>query len=127
METELDELFDDLNRSLFDGQLPKYHVRRREPQNGEYGSIDHATRTIWLCRLSDLRKTLLHEMCHIGTDGHGRRFRAQLRHLAKRGETWAQEERAYYLRKALGLKGDPWIAFLQLASDATGALRPSLL
>ena len=127
METDLDRLFDDLNRSLFDGQLPKYRVRRREPQNGEYGWIDDAARTIWVCRLCDLRKTLLHEMCHIGADGHGRRFRARLRHLVRRGETWAQEERAYYLQRALGLKADPWIAFLQLASDARGGLHLGLL
>jgi hypothetical protein len=127
METDLDRLFDDLNNSLFDGQLPKYRVRQRQAEETEYGFIDDAARTIWICRSDELRKTLLHEMCHIGTDGHGRLFRAKLRHLVRRGETWAQDERMYYLRKALGFEPGQWMALLALASDPRGGGRVGLL
>ncbi len=122
MDTDLDRLFDDLNSRLFDGRLPKYRVRRRQPHAGEFGCIDDAARTIWICASPDVRKTLLHEMCHIGTDGHGRLFRARLRQLARCGEAWAQEERAYYLRQALGIKTSQWIALWELANDANGGL-----
>jgi Protein of unknown function DUF45 len=40
-----------------------------------------------------LRQVLLHEMCHIGSPGHGRRFRAKLARLAEGGESWAEKER----------------------------------
>jgi hypothetical protein len=35
-------------------------------------------------------------MCHIGSPGHGRRFRAKLVRLARMGEAWARRERVLY-------------------------------
>jgi hypothetical protein len=40
-----------------------------------------------------LREMLLHEMWHIGSPGHGRRFQAKLARLAEGGESWAEKER----------------------------------
>jgi hypothetical protein len=117
MDTDLDALFDQLNSSLFEGCLPKYRVRRRETQSGEHGFINDETRTIWICNPPDVRQTLLHEMCHIGTLGHGRLFRAKLRRLAQRGEPWAKAERTYYLRAELGMKAGGWIALWEFARD----------
>jgi len=122
MDTDLDVLFDQLNNSLFMGSLPTYRVRRRKPQNGEHGFINDAARIIWICSSPDVRQTLLHEMCHIGTVGHGRLFRAKLRRLAQRGETWAQAERVYYLRAELSMKAGGWIALWEFARDFKGGL-----
>ena len=122
MDTDLDVLFEQLNGSLFEGRLPTYRVRRREPQSGEHGFIDDEARTIWICNPPDVRQTFLHEMCHIGTPGHGRLLRAKLRRLAQRGETWAQAERAYYLRVELSMKAGGWIALWEFARDFKGGL-----
>ena len=116
MDTELDRLFDTLNRECFAGRLPKYRVRTRTSQCGEYGCIDEEEQTIWICHAANLRTTLLHEMCHIGTPGHGRAFRAKLRRLAALGERWAREERAYYLRQERGIPGS-WNIWRGLAND----------
>ena len=117
MEDDLDALFDELNTRLFEGRLPTYRVQRCASHRGEHGFIDDATKTIWICDPPDVRATLLHEMCHIGTAGHGRLFRAKLRRLAQHGETWAQAERAYYLREELGLRAKPWVALWELSND----------
>ncbi len=117
MDTTLDQLFETLNRELFAGRLPKYRVRTGPARNGEYGFIDEAEHTIWICQEENLRATLLHEMCHIGTPGHGRAFRAKLRRLATLGEAWAQEERAYYLRKERGIPLGCWTIFRELANS----------
>jgi hypothetical protein len=122
MDIALDSLFDGLNADLFAGRLPKYRVRRCPPQNGEWGFIDEETRTIWICAPAETRETLLHEMCHIGTPGHGRRFRAKLKQLARRGEKWAEEERAYYLWAELGMKAEHWVALWELGRNVTGGL-----
>jgi len=114
---ELDALFAALNARFFDGRLPTYRIRRRPSQQAEHGFIEDAARTIWVCDSPDVRATLLHEMCHIGTAGHGRLFRAKLRRLARHGETWAQAERAYYLREESGLKARPWVALWELSND----------
>ena len=115
MATEPDVLFDELNTRFCEGRLPKYHVRKSAPHSGEHGFIDDEAKTIWICNPPDVRATLLHEMCHIGTSGHGRLFRAQLRRLAQRGEEWAQAERAYYLRAELGIYSESWAALWGVA------------
>lgn len=120
MDTDLDALFDRLNAGLFDGRLPKYRVCTCTPRNGERGFIDENARTIWICTSQDLRETLLHEMCHIGALGHGRPFRNRLRHLIRRGETWAQAERAYYVRAELGMRADRWISLWHCAKAMQG-------
>lgn len=76
MDTDLDALFARLNADLFDGQLPKNRVRRCTPRNRERGFIEEEARTIWICAPGESRETLLHEMCHVGTPGHGKHFRA---------------------------------------------------
>jgi hypothetical protein len=43
------------------------------------------------------RRVLLHEMCHIGCDGHGKRFQRRLALLAQKGESWAGKERKGYV------------------------------
>jgi hypothetical protein len=115
MDTELDVLFDELNTRFFDGRLPKYRVRWCAPHGREHGFIDEAAATICICDPPDVRVTLLHEMCHIGTAGHGRVFRAKLRRLARQGERWAQAERAYYLRAELGMSSGNWLALWEVA------------
>ena len=84
MDTELDTLFDRLNADLFEGRLSMHRARGCAPRTGERGFIEEEARTIWICTPREIRETLLHEMCHIGTAGHGRTFRARLRHLARR-------------------------------------------
>ena len=122
MDLGLDSLFDGLNGDLFAGRLPKYRVRRCTPRNGERGFIDEETRTIWICALGETRETLLHEMCHIGTPGHGRRFRAKLKQLARSGEKWAEEERACYLRAELSMTTEHWMALREIARHLTGGM-----
>lgn len=122
MDTALDTLFDELNADLFAGSLPKYRVQQCPPRNGERGFIDEATRTIWVCAPDEARETLLHEMCHIGTPGHGRQFRAKLKRLARSGETWAEAERAYYLRAELRMKAEHWIALWEIGRGLTNGL-----
>jgi len=122
MDLGLDSLFDGLNGDLFAGRLPKYRVRRCTPRNGERGFIDEETRTIWICALGETRETLLHEMCHRGTPGHDRRFRAKLKRLSRRGESWAQAERAYYLWAELGMKAEHWMALWEIGRDVTGGM-----
>jgi hypothetical protein len=127
MDTRLDQLFDVLNRELFAGRLPKHQVRMHPSARGEYGWIDARAQTIWLCDPLNLRQTLLHEMCHIGTPGHGRRFRAKLRQLARRGEAWAQAERAYYFREEMRLGRGPWLTLRELVSDFRGGVGSGLI
>ena len=117
---DLDQLFDDLNGTYFAGSLPKYRVRMGPSQGGEYGWIDERAHTIWLSDPSRPRETLLHEMCHIGTPGHGRRFRIKLRRLARMGEPWAHAERAYYLREELRLGAWPWMKLWTFACEVRG-------
>jgi hypothetical protein len=127
MDNDLDQVFDELNSVFFEGRLPKYRVRRCEPHGREHGFIDNTTATIWICASPEPRQTLLHEMCHIGTPGHGRLFRAQLRRLARRGETWAQAERIYYLREEIGMKANGWITLWEVAYHLRGGLSVSAI
>ena len=95
--TRLGPLFDQFNRAFFRGRLPR-HTVRWAPLGvaGAHGRLRPRARTILLARGLPprlVRQTLLHEMCHIGSLGHGRRFRTKLAHLARMGETWARRER----------------------------------
>ena len=66
---------------------------------GQYGLCRQEKQTILIrpgLDGNDLRETLLHEMCHIGSTGHGKRFQAKLARLASLGERWAEEQRASY-------------------------------
>lgn len=93
MRTEASRLFDEFNRKYWRNRLPKYRVIRRATLRGEcLGICSNQTKTILLRRDlagEDLRLTLLHEMCHIGTDswcGHGPRFLRKVHRLRRLGE-----------------------------------------
>jgi hypothetical protein len=106
--SRLDQLYDALNREFFRARLPPYTVRLGYRLG--YGFCDTAHRRILLrSGLSEstvptarhtLRQTLLHEMCHIGTRYHGKRWQAKMLRLADRGETWARDEAREYQREA---------------------------
>ncbi len=88
------------NQAFFLGRLPRYRVRRAcFDAPGQYGLCRQEKQTILIrpgLDGNDLRETLLHEMCHIGSTGHGKRFQAKLARLASLGERWAEEQRASY-------------------------------
>jgi hypothetical protein len=89
-------LYHELNQRYFRGRLPQYWVVFAQPKvTGWHGECFPARRLIQLRRGltgDELRQTLLHEMCHIGSPGHGRRFQAKLARLVEQGEPWAQAE-----------------------------------
>lgn len=103
MKTDLNRLFDELNRHYWRGRLPKYTVRRLPWKRiGSDGCCDYKTQRIELaseCPAEKLRAVLLHEMIHIQypDDGHGPQFRRQLRRLIKHGE----QELAKHLTQCL--------------------------
>jgi hypothetical protein len=87
-------LFDELNKRYWRGRLPKYRVIRRAVLRGDVlGQCDNRRRTILLrsdVTEEQLRLTLLHEMCHIGTGrgyDHGPSFLRKLHRLVRLGET----------------------------------------
>jgi hypothetical protein len=78
---DLAEMFDRFNGDYFGGRKPRYRVLRY-PMRGGDCDIEHRR-----IRISDgmegheLTYTMLHEMCHIGCLGHGRRFWDRMRRL----------------------------------------------
>jgi SprT-like family len=102
MTPSLNPLFDDLNQRFFRGRLPAYRIQfTRFEIPGKKGECDNDRRMIMLSREpkddpDGLRQWLLHEMCHIGSPGHGRRFQAKLTKLAVAGEAWAETHRQEY-------------------------------
>jgi len=93
-------LYDEFNQTFFRGRLPRYRVRRdRFDDPGQFGLCRQEKQTILIrpgLDGNDLRETLLHEMCHIGSTGHGKRFQAKLARLESLGEKWAEKQRAGY-------------------------------
>ena len=91
---EAQRLFDELNERYWHGRLPRYRVIFQAAlYGGRLGFCDDKTRTILLLRSlnrKELRLTLLHEMCHIGTpsdeESHGPRFLRNLHRLMRLGE-----------------------------------------
>lgn len=107
MNINLNRLFDQFNRTFFHGRLQKYRVRRAAHRKlvkmTNYhllcGYYDEKTLTLWISvnlKGKWLRRTILHEMCHIGIPNHGKKFQARLSRLAKAGEAWAEVERDEY-------------------------------
>lgn len=95
----LAKLYDELNKKFFRRRLPVYRVICKNLPWGLHGHCNSQERIIFLKKglgQEDLRCTLLHEMCHIGTPGHGKRFQAKLTRLSEMGETWAKEELRLY-------------------------------
>ena len=126
-------LYRQLNREFFANRLPSYHVRRHVFQQPKRrtkwvagkgyvaviashpdllpcnaGLCDSDSRTIWLWEglsSEQEREVLLHEMCHIGTPGHGPEFQLKLARLAEQGETWAEAERKVYESLCIAVSG----------------------
>lgn len=93
----LQEKFDLYNRMYFRGRLPRYRVRLSSEglSGGAHGTCDSKRQVIRLAGFAG-PLTLLHEMCHIGTANHGKRFQAKLRRLAALGVSGAVEEAKAY-------------------------------
>jgi hypothetical protein len=99
MKTEASRLFDELNRRYWKGRLPRYRVIRRQilPRR-RLGICSDKTGTILLLQSlagEELRLTLLHEMCHIGSGAgysHGPRFQKKMRRLVRLGEVKLLED-----------------------------------
>ncbi len=93
------QLYHDLNRQFFNGRLPRFRVVLCFLHGSLHGECLPERRLIRLDRSLDperMRRTLLHEMCHIGSLGHGTRFQNKLLRLATQGEKWAREEAEQY-------------------------------
>jgi SprT-like family len=101
----LTALYHELNQRFFGGRLPRYRVTFARPRvSGWHGECFPAQRLIRLRRGltgEELRRTLLHEMCHIGAPDHGRRWQAKLARLGEQGETWVQDELEGYQQNPL--------------------------
>jgi hypothetical protein len=96
--SDLTKLYDELNRLHLRGRLPSYRVRRARLKR-VLGYCSDERRLIVVQsdqRGPALRRLLLHEMCHVGSSGHGRRFQRKLRRLARRGEGQMLAECAEY-------------------------------
>ena len=92
----LDLLFNELNQKFFAGRLRRYKVRRCRLPNLE-GRCDNKNRIIRLSsslQESEVRRTLLHEMCHVrgGGNHHGRKWANEMLRLAAAGESWVEED-----------------------------------
>lgn len=106
----LEGLYDELNVELFRGKLPRAVVRwvpweKIGPYHGTTHVFSALGPSIWVNegmpgvvprpRGAKLRRILLHEMCHVAAPGSGdyeKKFLAQLKRLAARGERWAERE-----------------------------------
>ncbi len=105
---DLQRLYADLNVRFFGGRLPKTYRVVFSRQSGGNGGICLNDRSLIRLRPELLteraamhrteppeervRRVLLHEMCHIGTLGHAKRWQAKMLRLAEMGEAWAAEE-----------------------------------
>src|SRR5438105_3964594 len=92
---ELANLFQDLNKRFWRGRLRAYRVIYSKLPGNTRGVCNSKRRTIYIregLQGDQLRRVLLHEMCHIGCRYHGRKFLAHLAHLAEQGEAWANLE-----------------------------------
>ncbi len=92
----LGKQFDEFNRLCFEGRLPKYRVILSNLSNmppSAHGQCDGDSQTILLSKglsETELKVTLLHEMCHIGCVGHGKRFLNKLTRLALSNDEWVR-------------------------------------
>lgn len=102
----LQSLYEALNRTFFRGRLPRYRVIYGQPPGDPRACSGYCDPEALLIYVEPspptpevLRRILLHEMCHIGSLGHGKRFQAKLRRLAAMGEEWATEEAEQYAKE----------------------------
>ncbi len=99
----IQHLFVQLNQKLFDGKLPVYRVRFSPRVKGCWYGFCYVKRRVITLRPTlqgeELRRTLIHEMCHIGTGPeHRKPWQARMLAVADKGEPWAREEVEKYLR-----------------------------
>ena len=97
--SKLTQLYRELNQRFWNGRLPDYRVRFCKLPVGKKGECLSERGLIRLTvglEEDELRRTLLHEMCHIGCHYHGQKFLARLIRLAEQGEQWATEEAEMY-------------------------------
>lgn len=108
-EPRLVEIYNELNGRFFSGILPKFKVVYSNNFSdgfdpGQLGECDEKRRLIRISPAlreapGQLRKMLLHEMCHIDGKGHGKKFQRRLQRLAGQGESWAAPEAASYAKQ----------------------------
>lgn len=121
--SQLGALFDDLNERFFGGRLPRYRVVRSSKLK-ECVIEGDCDRERLLIRISpgiegdELRRVLVHEMCHHEAQGHGPEFLAQLEMLERAGEDWIGEER----ERCLASDERPFGEQLQEALDDIAAM-----
>jgi len=95
IEQELTEMYKELNVYFFNGRLPNYIVRfiqlehKKAYLNTKDKTVDIDMEKI---REQELRRILLHEMCHFKSGWHGQIFQAELRRLHEMGEQWVDDE-----------------------------------
>lgn len=99
---DLDQLFDEMNAAFWHSRKPKYKASWQKPSSDYFylGLCNKKKRTIFVnpdIPEGIVRRVLLHEMCHIGCDNHGKRFLDRLKYLADKGEAWANEEHDEYI------------------------------
>jgi hypothetical protein len=81
-------LFDDFNRKYFRGRLRSVGLRYVNSAPERSGKYCPASRTIHISRkltIEEIPGVLLHEMCHIGTKGHGKQWRERINQLLAMG------------------------------------------
>jgi hypothetical protein len=96
---ELKRMYQEFNAQFWKGRLPDYRVTYYQLPPGTRGQCSSKRRLIRISRTlpsSQLRRVLLHEMCHIGCPYHGKKFLERLDRLFKMGEKWAEEEIKLY-------------------------------
>ncbi len=90
------KFYNDLNSQFFDGKLPRYRVTFSKGVFGPWKGFCLGKRRLIRLRRGlppqEVKRVLLHEMCHIGAKGHGRRWQEKMLRLAAQGEIWAKEE-----------------------------------
>jgi hypothetical protein len=96
-------MFADFNRRYWHGRLPQHRVLRRDLTKHNLRGLCVGERRVILIEQTlkgdQLRRTLLHEMCHIGDHGanaHGPRFLRKVRRLGRLGETALEEDIEQY-------------------------------
>ena len=99
----LAEMFAVLNHDFFDGKLPPHKLYWRKFAVGRGLHVKRPPSIILHPKLKrtpeELRRVLLHEMCHFNAHGHGRAFCNNLLRLANKGETWVWKQHESQKRK----------------------------
>lgn len=103
---DLNRMFDEFNKEFFGGRLEKFEVVPGEATEfTPEGECDHKARVITIYDPTDIRRNLLHEMCHVESPpqqartwrdqqsrGHDSGWQEAMHRLAEQGEEWAREQ-----------------------------------